>query len=571
MDVFETKPGMPAPGGPMGGPGGAQAGGPPLPPGMIPVVLPDLDWDHMTLDWAQYQDKWELSEDGTYYGLRFVYFATKILSRDHQYMNIYVPAAYLNPDGTVNENGTCGRYTARTAPVILYNGCGGWMSSTPGEARLDYLAEGFVHVSVGARSRNGGYVGKAPSAAVDQKAAIRMLRLHDAFIPGDKNRAFSCGGSGGGQMSSVFGASGNMKQYYPYLYEIGAAGIEKNPDGTYTSTINDDVYGSQCYCPISDVDHADLAFSWFHFDDPNISLSDFSFEGEEMHTLSPFRLALQDDLAQGWAEYINSIGLENEQGEPLTFPKKADGTYDLRAGSYYTQYLQNLSDCLNKFLKASTYPDGTVHYNALITPFESEERTYASVDDYLATFKNTDSWLKKNADGSYTVTSLPAYVQGTGVARGKDTPGFDTFHCTDVNDAFGHGDERAVHFSTAIGGILEKNYDRYKTLEEFDRCDVDAYISDVKRADIAEQVYLYNATTILLAKARGMEDVQPARFWRTREGTADIHSFGIDYDMCMAARLAGAQVDYSLVWGAGHGDVDGDGTGTFAEWVHSVV
>ena len=563
MDTMEKKMEMPA--------GAANMdAGPGLPPGMIPVELPDLDWDHMTLDWAQYQDKWELSEDGTYYGLRFVYYATNILSRQHQYMNIYVPAAYMNPDGTVNESGRCGLYTARTAPVIIYNACAGWMPSRPDAARMDYLAAGFVHISVGARSRNGGYVGKAPAAAVDQKAAIRMLRLHDRWIPGDKSRAFSCGGSGGGQMSSVFGASGNMKQYYPYLYEIGAAGIEKRPDGTYVSTINDDVYGTQCYCPISDVDHADLAFAWFHFDNPNISLSDFSAEGEQTHTLSPFRLALQEDLAQGWAAYINSLGLKNEKGENLTFPQKDDGTYDLRSGSYYTQYLQNLSDCLNKFLQANTQPDGSVQFDEAQGPFEPLHRRYADVSAYLHTFDNLDSWLTRDADGTYRITSLPAYIQGTHLPRGKDTPGFDTFHCTDVNDAYGRGNERAVHFSSTIGGILEKNYDRYKTLEEFDQCDVDAYISDVKRPDIQEQVYLYNATTILLAKTRGEEDVQPARFWRTREGTADIHSFGIDYDMCMAAGLAGAQVDYSLVWAGGHGDVEGDGTGTFVEWVNSI-
>ena len=101
------------------------------------------------------------------------------LSREHQYMNIFVPAVYLHADGTVNEKGVCNGYTAKTAPIILVNGCAGWMSSTSMEAMFDYLQEGFVHISVGARSRELDPAGRAPSACVDQKAAVRMLRLND--------------------------------------------------------------------------------------------------------------------------------------------------------------------------------------------------------------------------------------------------------------------------------------------------------------------------------------------------------------------------------------------------------
>ena len=309
------------------------AGGPPPRPN---IVLPDRDGDHMTLDWAQYQDKWERSKDGTYYGLHFLYYATNILSRNHQYMNIFVPAAYLHDDGTVNEQGSCNGYTARTAPVILVNGCAGWMSSTPMEAIFDYIREGFVHISVGARSRDLGSAGKAPSACVDQKAAVRMLRLHDAVIPGDKEKIISCGGSGGGQMSSILGATGNMPDYFPHLYEIGAAGLERNADGSYTSTIRDDIFASQCYCPIADIDNADMAYAWQRFDDPNIEFEDFGTPG--LQRLSLFQQEYQRDLAKAYGAYLNGLGLQNEDGAALNL------TDDLRGGSYYEQILRNISD-----------------------------------------------------------------------------------------------------------------------------------------------------------------------------------------------------------------------------------
>ena len=185
---------------------------------------------------------WEISEDGSYYQLKNVVYCTNVINQNYQYMNIYVPAAYM-------EAGTVNGYTKETAPIIMENGCMGWNSSTPGKANTGYLAEGFVFVSVGARSRNAeNGTGKMPAPVVDQKAAVRWLRLNDAVIPGDKDRIISEGSSGGGQMSSILGATGNMDAYYPYLYEIGAAGIDL-VNGEYSSTINDNIFASMCFCP----------------------------------------------------------------------------------------------------------------------------------------------------------------------------------------------------------------------------------------------------------------------------------------------------------------------------------
>lgn len=540
---------------------------PPSPPGAAPVTLPDRDWSHMTLNWTQYRDNWKLSDDGTYYALRFVYYATKLLSKEHQYMNLYVPAAYLHSDGSVNWEGRCGRYTARTAPIVMYNNCGGWMSSVPGGVNRNYIAEGFVHVNVGARSRDLGSVGKAPSACVDQKAAVRMLRLHDQWIPGCKERIISCGGSGGGQMSSILGATGDMEAYFPYLAEIGAAGISEN-DGQYVSTISDRIFASQCFCPIADIEHADMAYAWQRYDDPNISVSGFGIVGEQK--LTPFQQVLQEDLAQAWAEYINGLELKNQQDQPLTFPQLADGSYALRRGNYYEQILSNISDALNAYLDYHTQPDGSVDVTVVHGFDSKEELHFQSAADYIASLKGSDQWLTRK-NGRYQITSLSGFCDGTGLKRGKDCPGFDTFCCTAENNAFGGSTEPSVHFSASNGRVLQKFYTRYNTLDGFDEADVDNYIAQSQRQELQRQTYLMNATAILLATARGKEHAIPAEHWRTRNGTADEHtSFCIAYDLCMAAQMAGSDVDYALIWNAGHGDVDGDGTGTFEEWVHHI-
>lgn len=532
--------------------------------------LPKLDFSAMTLDWAQYQDKWTLSQDGKYYALRFVYFETKIESSHHQYMNIFVPAAFLNEDGTVNETGKCGGYMARTAPVILQNECSGWMSSLPGDVNGSYIEAGFVYVCSGARSRGlENRSGKAPTPCVDLKAAVRMLRLHDAFIPGNKDRIVSCGTSGGGQMSSIFGASGNMPEYYPWLYEFGAAGIEKTADGQYISTIPDHVFGCQCYCPIADINNADFAYAWMRFDTGETGAIN-GREGTRIE-FSPFKLALQEDEAKRFCTYINGLKLRDEDGNVLSFGEK-DGEPDPRSGSYYERTLQNISDALNAWLRDKVQPDGSVVY-AKNRPFgPSETFEFASVEAYFDSLKYVPFWLKKNEDGTYSVTDLRAFLCGTNLCRNKDIPGFDTFHNTAENNAFGCREEEASHYSASIAALLRENYDRYKTLEGFADCDVGDFIVQAERGEVQRQVELMNATHILLDVAAGKRKADFARYWRTRNGTADEHtSFSIAYNLCLAARMAGAKgVDYSLVWNAPHGSVDGDGTGSMISWVNTI-
>ncbi len=177
----------------------------------------------------------------------------------------------------------------------------------------------------------------------------------------------------------------------------------------------------------------------------------------------------------------------------------------------------------------------------------------------------------ENEDGSYAVTDLAGMLNGTGLGRNKDIPGFDTFFATEEGNGFGMADEDGVHFSASVAAVLEENYDRYKVMDGFAEQDVDAYIAQAGREDIAEQTYLMNATAIMLNVANGTEQSDISRYWRTRNGTADEHtSFSIAYNLCLSAAAAGADVDYSLVWNMVHGSGEGESTGTFVEWVHDI-
>lgn len=505
----------------------------------------------------------EWVDKDTYYELTNVPYCTNVVCEQYQYMNIYAPAEYFRGESV---NG----YTAETAPIVFMNNCSGWMSSKPGGVNFDYVDEGFVFVNCGARSRDAGKYGKSPCAAVDQKSAIRTLRLNADVIPGDMDRIFSVGTSGGGQMSSILGASGNMDEYYPYLYESGAPGVTYDEaSGVYTSTIDDSIYGCMAYCPIADINNADMAYAWMRYECGETGATQMTGSTVEFNE---FKLALQQDLAIAFCEYINDLGIRDAEGNVLSFDV-VNGVPDPRSGSYYEKTLENMSIALNALLADCTKDDGSFSYKKSIGMGPKAQTVeYTSLEDYFASFTNLDQWLVQDADGSYRVTDLTGFLLGTGLARNKDIPGFDTFDRSAENNAFGASDESAVHYSASVAAVLEANYDKYSTMDGFDAQAVDEYIEEANREDIQLQTYLMNATHIILNVAAGEEEADFASYWRTRNGTADEHtSFSIAYNLCMAAAMAGAEgVDYSLVWDMPHSSNEGTSTSTYVEWIHSI-
>ena len=492
-----------------------------------------------------------------------VYIEKNITNTEYQTMLIFVPAQFM----TVNEDGSAsftdnkvGGYTAKTAPIVFQNSNGGWRSGSPKAPEYaDALSAGMVYVSCGSRSRDavqedGTVTGKAPVPVADLKAGVIAVRANADVIPGNKDRIISVGASGGGQMSSALGATGNMEEYYPYLYEAGAIGVtyDESTD-TYSSEYDDSVYGAMAYCPIADIENADLAYAWLRYD------STVNADGSQSDTagnykFTDFQLALQEDAAYAFAEYINSLNLVDSDGNMLSFSENKDGTLNPRGGSYYEATLQNISDALNATLALEEDPAAYI-----------QEKYGEGASD----------WLKANADGTYQITDLANFIQGTGLVRNKDIPGFDTLDMSAENDAFGTSDTQEVHYSASIAKLLQDNYDSYKGLNGFDEEQVDAYIQNAlageEAAGITKQTYLVNATQIMLDAAAGKLDADIAQHWRTRNGTADQHtSFSVAYNICLAAQMAGAESDYALVWEMGHGSNEGTATGTFVDWINKI-
>jgi hypothetical protein len=213
-------------------------------------------------------------------------------STAYQSMNIYIPES---------------AYKDSSVPIFLRNNIGAYMPSLPqppraADASGRALKEGYVLAVPGTRGSatttpdGKVYLGKAPAAIVDLKAAVRYLRYNNRNMPGDAEKIISSGISAGGAFSALLGASGNSERYEPYLQAIGAAG-EK-----------DDIYMAVCYCPIMDLEHADTAYEWL-FNRVN---------NEEKYQFTETQKALSLELKSLYPGYLSGLDLKTNDGVPLT-------------------------------------------------------------------------------------------------------------------------------------------------------------------------------------------------------------------------------------------------------------
>ena len=171
---------------------------------------------------------------------------------EYESMNCYVP---YEIDG--------GSISTTNAPILLNIDVGGYAASSVwGGRNVDNngngkyaLAAGCVVVWVGCRGRDNysstdGFYGKAPAAIVDLKAAVRYIHYNAGTFPGNADRIISSGGSAGGALSALLGASGNSSLYDSYLQELGAADAD------------DDIFAVGAWSPDTNLDHADMAYEW---------------------------------------------------------------------------------------------------------------------------------------------------------------------------------------------------------------------------------------------------------------------------------------------------------------------
>ncbi|NNN38270.1 Tat pathway signal protein [Streptomyces sp. S3(2020)] len=310
----------------------------------------------------------------------------------YQSLNVSVPVTI---DGTAVD--------ARNAPILLANSVGGYMPSSVanktgvtatgmggGTSRQGLaLAAGYVVVEPGARGRTlvdaaGVYYGTAPAAIVDLKAAVRYLKFNKGRVPGDVRRIVSSGVSAGGALSSLLGASGDSPLYEPYLKAIGAADT------------SDAIFATGAWCPITDLEHADMAYEWCWGSNP-------------LGSGALVDRTISKELSTAYGDYFASLKLS--------------------ARGFGRLSTRNLDDYL---LKTFMEPSATKYLAALSDPAR---------ETYLAAHPSI-TW--KNGRATFTWADFLTHVG----ARKKNAPSFDAFDLsTPENNLYGTGTTRARHFT----------------------------------------------------------------------------------------------------------------------------
>ncbi|WTJ96641.1 alpha/beta hydrolase [Streptomyces sp. NBC_01537] len=334
-----------------------------------------------------------VAHEVVYHFYKAITYVAKPVDATYQSLNVSVP---VKIDGTAVD--------ATHAPILLANQVGGYMPSSTASAtgiggamgpagtisrQQLALAAGYVVVEPGARGRtlvdsSGTYYGTAPAAIVDLKAAVRYVKSNKGRIPGNVHRIVSAGVSAGGALSSLLGASGDSPIYDSYLKEIGAA------EGS------DAIFATGAWCPITDLEHADMAYEW-------------NWGANALSSGSLVDRTISKELRTAYGDYLASLKLHAKGFGKLT--------------------VRNLDEYL---VKTHLEPSATKYLAALS---DADRATYLAANTFI-------TW-----SGGRATFAWADFLTHVG-ARKKDAPSFDLFDLSSgENNLFGTGTTKARHFT----------------------------------------------------------------------------------------------------------------------------
>ena len=454
-----------------------------------------------------------------YRAFEYIPYVANPIDIDQQYMNIYVPEEYFN-------NGTVNGYNTQTAPIFMPNAVGGYMPSqalTPKvengkpNSVLYALSRGYVVASPATRGRtnkasDGNFIGKAPAVIVDLQAATAYLHANDSTMPGNANRIITNGTSAGGAVSLLQGAAGNSSDFQPYLQALGAATAATN------------VYAVSAYCPITNLDAADMAYEWSYkgitsFNKVTMGQGELPQANVGGNAAPPQRtiqrvnlnaddVAYSNLLSEHFPEYVNNLQLHDSMGRVLKLDKNGNGTFK----NYVKAFI---IDAANKAQAKGT---------------DLSKHTYLVRDNKTGTIKDIN-W--------------EAYNQF--VSRSKAPGAFDSrSNDSGENNLFGTSTTDNNHFT-----ITAALHDTTSNLE--------TYVQNAK------VVTMMNPMNYL-----GSPAATNAQFYRIRYGTADSNtSVAIPLIVGTRAQNLGYKVDMATPFDVNHsGDYDLD---ELFNWMDNIV
>jgi len=442
-----------------------------------------------------------------------LYYVENVEDSTYQYLNVFVP------DGATQQT-----------PILLRTYVGGYMASKAGQPQGDDLSgralkEGYVVVIPGTRGRNSVvtdksgnqiYTGRAPKAILDLKAAIRYLRLFDKEMLGDAEKIITDGTSAGGAMSSLMGATGNNPDYEKYLKQMGAADTKDN------------VFASICFCPITDLDHADMAYEWLYGQTDSRKSADAAIQ------------KISAELAAQFPAYINSLNLHKDDGTPLT----ADNYLD--------------------FIKSEIIRSAQIAKNAGADISEELGFKFSSEASFGAPPINggvgrpqmgngRPPMMGGKKNGEYIIDlDMPTYLNYVVSTQPlKTAPAFDSMISNDQLNQSASGENQEFGDSTGS----EVNFTDY----------VAKLNGTTVSEDTKQFVKMLNPMYYI-----GSQNTDVAQHWYIRHGARDRDTaFPIALNLAYKLKNAGKDVNYLLAWNRPHsGDYSLD---EVIEWMNEIT
>ena len=455
------------------------------------------------------------------------------------------------------------------SPIIFYVNNAGWFMDAYSDRRqvedgAEYsstsdtdeigkgLASGYVIVSYGCRGRNdsfgedGKMVSHSPATMVDTKAVIRYLRHNQDILPaGNTDRIVITGTSGGGALSTIIASSGNSEDFYEGLYEIGAAGMDKNDDGTYTSSINDDIFATIAYCPINDLREASQAYDWTYQNARKRLIEEDRLDAFQDPFTDDFTpddmLEASESLAKDYADYVDTLGLKLDDGTDLTSENLQSAVIDFLNDS--------LADAAENVGEEQMKED--LAGNAMYSDTNTTEAYNTNSDDWA-------DFLEFDENGVPTITDYEQYLYF--VSRNqplKETPAFSN---VGLGNAQQNEDNLYGSEDSAYCPFTRYSWDNDKEENGYGLDETgltwDEYLATEEGQELTKQLDMSSPIPYL----RSNENGDSAPYWYVRHGMRDRDtSFALQTVLYYSLKNDDSikDIDFLLPWLEPHsGDYD---------------
>ncbi len=346
---------------------------------------------------------------------------------------------------------------------------------------------------------------------------------------GDAERIITDGTSAGGAMSALMGATGNNPEYAELLKAMGAADER------------DDVFASVCYCPIIDLEHADMAYEWLYG------------QTDSRQSLDDAHMQMTKELAALFPVYVNSLNLKKPDGTPLTADNYLDYLKSeiIRSAQIAKNAGADIPDSIGFSFTSEAGGMFAAPINGGMRPqMQGEKRPMMQGGQPPMGMRPMRGGMGRKQVGEY-ITDLDMqkylnYVVSTQAL--KSVPAFDS-QIEGVNNASGENEE----FGNETGGSV--NFTDYTAQKN------NAILTDA----IRQNVRLMNPMSFI---GDGKTTIAP--HWYIRHGARDRDTaFPVPLNFATKLQNAGKDVNFLLAWNRPHsGDYALD---ELFEWMNKIT